>query len=125
MAEHESIAERSRESAMEYESLYQDRAELYDRLYTFKDYDGEAERLHTLLQGEGVADGARVFEAACDPGLSQELPARARGAAILSDGLYGDLTTDGALAREVDDPHAALPQRGSDAEFTITLPGRG
>lgn len=53
---------------MEYESLYQDRAELYDRLYTFKDYDGEAERLHALLQGEGVADGARVFEAACGTG---------------------------------------------------------
>lgn len=43
-------------------------AYLYDRIYHFKDYAAEAEKLHALLQAEGVADGARLVDAACGTG---------------------------------------------------------
>ncbi|MDP2313169.1 MAG: class I SAM-dependent methyltransferase [Pseudomonadota bacterium] len=50
------------------ELLYGPRADLYDAIYAWKDYAAEAERLHVLLAEEGVADGARVVEAACGTG---------------------------------------------------------
>lgn len=50
------------------EPLYAERASLYDAIYAWKDYAGEAERLHALLRAEGVADGGRVVEAACGTG---------------------------------------------------------
>lgn len=54
---------------MESHGLYGDRAELYDRLYSFKDYTREAADLVTLARSEGVPDGATVLEAACGTGL--------------------------------------------------------
>lgn len=40
----------------------------YDAIYHWKDYGAESERLHALLQAEGVPDGARILEAACGTG---------------------------------------------------------
>lgn len=40
-------------------------AELYDLIYDWKDYAGDAERVRELLHEAGIADGARVLEAAC------------------------------------------------------------
>ena len=48
--------------------LYGDRAELYDLTYSWKDFAGEAEKLHALLAAEGVAEGARLLDAACGTG---------------------------------------------------------
>jgi daunosaminyl-N,N-dimethyltransferase/N-dimethyltransferase len=48
--------------------LYTDRAELYDAIYASKPYALEAARLRELLSHFGVADGARVLEAACGTG---------------------------------------------------------
>ena len=50
------------------EKLFGERAELYDLIYTKIDYDGNAARIAALLADEGVADGARVLEAACGTG---------------------------------------------------------
>jgi daunosaminyl-N,N-dimethyltransferase/N-dimethyltransferase len=50
------------------EAVYEARAELYDRIYSFKDYRSEVERLRAMLQAEGVADGARLLDAACGTG---------------------------------------------------------
>ena len=50
------------------EAVYEARAELYDRIYSFKDYQSEVERLRAMLQAEGVADGARLLDAACGTG---------------------------------------------------------
>lgn len=47
---------------------YRDRAELYDRIYAWKDYESEAWRLRQLLLNAGVAQGARVLEVACGTG---------------------------------------------------------
>ena len=41
---------------------------LYDRMYHWKDYASEAETVRQALSGLGVADGARVVEAACGTG---------------------------------------------------------
>jgi daunosaminyl-N,N-dimethyltransferase/N-dimethyltransferase len=49
--------------------MYGRLARYYDGLYAWKDYAGEAEQLHALLGELGVADGARVVEAACGTGL--------------------------------------------------------
>lgn len=49
-------------------SLYRERAEHYDRIYHFKDYADESERLCRLLAERGVESGARVVEAACGTG---------------------------------------------------------
>lgn len=49
-------------------SMYAERAGLYDRIYHWKDYAGEATRLRELLRAEGLADGARVLDAACGTG---------------------------------------------------------
>jgi SAM-dependent methyltransferase len=57
---------------MDSQSLYGERAELYDLLYSFKDYDGESARLRELLRAEGVADGAALLEAACGTGAYLE-----------------------------------------------------
>ena len=48
--------------------MYGERADLYDRIYSFKDYAAETARLHALLFAAGVPDGARVVEAACGTG---------------------------------------------------------
>lgn len=48
--------------------LYNERASLYDVVYQWKDYEGEAERVAALLRAEGVGPGSRVLEAACGTG---------------------------------------------------------
>ncbi|MEN8151658.1 MAG: class I SAM-dependent methyltransferase [Planctomycetota bacterium] len=48
--------------------LYGERAELYDRIYDFKDYRAEAEKVRGFLREAGVADGSRVLETACGTG---------------------------------------------------------
>ena len=48
--------------------MYQQHASLYDCIYHWKDYGQEAERVRSLLLDEGIADGARVVEAACGTG---------------------------------------------------------
>src|SRR5947207_6179295 len=53
---------------MRNESIYEARADLYDKIYSFKDYRREAERLRAILHDEGVADGARIVDAACGTG---------------------------------------------------------
>ena len=53
---------------MEEMSIYRQRAAYYDPIYHFKDYEGESKRLHRLLAGEGLEDGARILEAACGTG---------------------------------------------------------
>lgn len=58
------------------ESIYSDRAELYDLVYHWKDYRAESEALHALLAREGVPDGARLLEAACGTGTHLDLLAR-------------------------------------------------
>ena len=49
-------------------AIYSKRVELYDRIYHWKDYEGEASRIRAWLQDLGVDDGARVVEAACGTG---------------------------------------------------------
>ncbi len=49
-------------------SFYGDRADLYDRIYHWKDYESESNQLAEILQERGVPDGARVLEAACGTG---------------------------------------------------------
>ena len=53
---------------MDDKGMYGSRAELYDPIYHWKDYAAEAERLAAILGELGVADGARVLEAACGTG---------------------------------------------------------
>lgn len=48
--------------------LYSDRAELYDYIYHFKDYEKESERIRDVLLGEGIVDGSSLLEAACGTG---------------------------------------------------------
>lgn len=48
--------------------IYEDRAELYDAIYAWKDYTSEAARVVELLDAMGVARGARVLEAAVGTG---------------------------------------------------------
>ena len=50
------------------QSIYGDRAELYDLIYHFKDYETETLRVRELLEHEGVDEGAWVTEAACGTG---------------------------------------------------------
>jgi daunosaminyl-N,N-dimethyltransferase/N-dimethyltransferase len=53
---------------MEGHGMYGRRAALYDRIYHYKPYDDEAERVAGLLAAEGVPDGSSVLEAACGTG---------------------------------------------------------
>ncbi len=57
-----------REVPFETHGMFGERARLYDRIYHWKDYAAESEALHALLQAEGVADGARLVDAACGTG---------------------------------------------------------
>jgi len=50
------------------QSVYHERAELYDLIYSAKDYAAEAARLREVLEAEGVGEGAWVTEAACGTG---------------------------------------------------------
>lgn len=50
------------------EASYRRRAKYYDPIYHWKDYAAEAARLRQVLHGEGIADGARLLEAACGTG---------------------------------------------------------
>jgi len=43
-------------------------ADLYDYIYSWKDYAGEARRAAEILRGEGIGAGARLLEAACGTG---------------------------------------------------------
>jgi len=47
---------------------YSGSAELYDRLYHFKDYAKDCLRLRSILATEGIETGANVLEAACGTG---------------------------------------------------------
>ncbi len=47
---------------------YAELAGYYDRLYWWKDYRAESERVRDVLRREGVADGGRVLDAACGTG---------------------------------------------------------
>ena len=53
---------------MERDSLYDKAAGLYDHIYHWKRYPAEGKKLRALLLGAGVAEGARVLEAACGTG---------------------------------------------------------
>ncbi len=53
---------------METQSLYSDRADLYDAIYHFKRYDEEAARIHELLGQYGVAEGSSLLDVACGTG---------------------------------------------------------
>jgi len=53
---------------MDPDGMYGARAEYYDAIYHWKNYQAEAERLHALLGAEGIPDGARVLEAGCGTG---------------------------------------------------------
>jgi daunosaminyl-N,N-dimethyltransferase/N-dimethyltransferase len=53
---------------MQNHGMYGDRAELYDVLYSFKDYAAEAAQIQHRLHDLGVVPGARVLEAACGTG---------------------------------------------------------
>lgn len=48
--------------------LYAERADLYDVVYQWKDYEGEAGQVASLLSAHGIAPGARLLEAACGTG---------------------------------------------------------
>jgi SAM-dependent methyltransferase len=48
--------------------MYGRRARYYDAIYHWKNYEQEAARLRQILTAEGIADGARVLEAACGTG---------------------------------------------------------
>ena len=50
------------------ERIHEDRAALYDAIYSWVDYGPQAEWIHERLKAEGVADGARVLEGACGTG---------------------------------------------------------
>lgn len=49
-------------------ACYDDRAELYDKIYAWKAYEAEAGRLRQLLLNAGIDEGARVLEVACGSG---------------------------------------------------------
>jgi ubiquinone/menaquinone biosynthesis C-methylase UbiE len=53
---------------MKKQSLYEDRAELYDKIYAWKNYHAESDKLCALLSAEGIGEGSRVLEAACGTG---------------------------------------------------------
>ena len=48
--------------------MYHERADLYDRIYRWKDYAAETSRVRAILSAAGVPDGGRVVEAACGTG---------------------------------------------------------
>lgn len=48
--------------------LYGSLAELYDRIYDWKDYRAEVEKISALLEAEGVPNGAPLLDAACGTG---------------------------------------------------------
>src|SRR5689334_13293891 len=50
------------------EPLYGSLAELYDKIYTWKNYGEEAAKLGALLHREGVEPGAKILDAACGTG---------------------------------------------------------
>lgn len=50
------------------DTIYARRPELYDAIYSFKDYRAEVIRLAELLGELGIAPGARVLEAGCGTG---------------------------------------------------------
>ncbi|MAE69742.1 MAG: N,N-dimethyltransferase [Gemmatimonadetes bacterium] len=52
--------------------IYRTHAELYDRIYHWKDYEGESRKLRALLTHEGIEEGSAVLEAACGTGLFLE-----------------------------------------------------
>jgi SAM-dependent methyltransferase len=51
---------------------YRERADLYDRIYEWKDYQAESRRLSMLLRNAGVAPGSRVLEVACGTGCHMQ-----------------------------------------------------
>lgn len=53
---------------MDAASLYGRRAELYDKIYSFKDYAAEVVRLRELLAREGAPPGSSLVDACCGTG---------------------------------------------------------
>ena len=51
---------------------YRERAELYDLIYDFKDYEAEAKRVCQLLVNAGIGEGSRILEIACGTGRHME-----------------------------------------------------
>jgi len=47
---------------------YGSTAEFYDRLYHYKDYASDCQRIREIFDAEGVEEGAHVVEAACGTG---------------------------------------------------------
>ena len=47
---------------------YAELAQYYDAIYAEKDYEGEVEKLHTLIEGKRVSDGNTLLEVACGTG---------------------------------------------------------
>jgi SAM-dependent methyltransferase len=50
------------------QAMFREHADLYDRIYHWKDYAAEAARVRGLLRAAGIPDGARLVEAACGTG---------------------------------------------------------
>jgi ubiquinone/menaquinone biosynthesis C-methylase UbiE len=48
--------------------LYNRSAEIYDAIYSFKNYDKEAAKLHQLIQGHKRSSGSDLLEVACGTG---------------------------------------------------------
>ncbi len=51
-----------------HDTIYATRPELYDAIYSFKDYPAEVVRLAALLGQLGIRPGSRLLEAACGTG---------------------------------------------------------
>ena len=47
-------------------------ARYYDRIYAFKDYAGEVEKILSIVERELQADGRRLLDVACGTGLHLE-----------------------------------------------------
>ncbi len=52
--------------------MYAKTAHYYDRIYAFKDYAGEAEKLLAIVDRELESDGRRLLDVACGTGLHLE-----------------------------------------------------
>jgi dTDP-3-amino-3,4,6-trideoxy-alpha-D-glucopyranose N,N-dimethyltransferase len=48
--------------------VYEERAELYDLIYDWKDYEAEARVIRQLLDDEGIAEGSHLLDAATGTG---------------------------------------------------------
>jgi SAM-dependent methyltransferase len=49
--------------------MFTETARYYDRIYSHKDYDGEVEKILSIVEGELRTDGRRLLDVACGTGL--------------------------------------------------------